>query len=95
MYSDPDFSLRQRAEVKLNETKESGADCITLFCPACAERLERAEMALKNEGKDYNIPVINYLELLALCLGASPADIGTHLHRISLDPILERIMKAQ
>ena len=95
MYSDPDFSLHQRAEVKLNEIKESGADCITLFCPACAERLERSEMTLRNEGKDFNIPVINYLELLALSLGASPTDIGTHLHRISLDPILQRIMKAQ
>lgn len=93
MYADPDFALHQRAEVKLEEIKESKAECIVLFCPACAERIERAEVALKNEGKDFQIPVVNYLELLALCLGASSADIGTHLHRVPFDPILERIMK--
>jgi heterodisulfide reductase subunit B len=93
MYADPDFSLRQRSEVKLREIKQAGAECITLFCPACAERIERAQVTLRSEGEDFNIPVVNYLELLALCLGASPSEIGVHLHRIPLDPILGRIMK--
>ena len=91
MYADPDFALRQRAEVKLEEIKESKVECIVLFCPACAERIERAEIALTNEGGDFQIPVVNYMELLALCLGASSAEIGTHLHRVPLDSVLERI----
>jgi heterodisulfide reductase subunit B len=94
MYADPDFSLHQRTEVKLKEIKESQAECIILFCPACAERIERAEVTLRKEGRDFEIPVVNYLELLALCLGASSTDIGAHLHRVSIDPIVERIMKA-
>jgi len=94
MYANPGFSLQQRAKVKLEDIRESKADCVTLFCPACAERLERAQMTLRNSGCNFDIPVANYLELLALCLGASPSDIGTHLHRISLDPIVERILKA-
>ncbi len=93
MYANPDFSLHQRAKVKLEEIKESKADCVTLFCPACAERLERAQMTLRNDGYNFDIPVVNYLELLALCLGASSSEIGTHLHRISLDPIVGRILK--
>jgi len=93
MYSDPDFALHQRAEVKLEDIKEVGADCIALFCPACAERIERAEMALTSEGKEFNIPVLNYLELLAICLGAGPEEIGSHLHRIPVDQIIGRILK--
>ncbi|MGQ9542615.1 MAG: heterodisulfide reductase-related iron-sulfur binding cluster [Candidatus Bathyarchaeia archaeon] len=94
MYSDPDFALHQRAKVKLEDIKVAGADCIVLFCPACAERIERAEVALAGEGIEFDIPVLNYLELLAICLGASPTDIGIHLHRVSVDPIVERILKA-
>ena len=91
MYADPTFALHQRAEVKLRDIKESEAECIVLFCPACAERIERAQITLKNEGIDFQLPVVSYLELLALCLGATSADIGTHLHRVPLDSILEKI----
>ncbi len=95
MYSDPDFALHERAKIKLRDIKNSEAECIILFCPACAERLERAQMTLKNKDEDFQIPVLNYLELLAICLGASPVDIGTHLHRVPVDSIMERIMKNQ
>ncbi|MEM3382332.1 MAG: heterodisulfide reductase-related iron-sulfur binding cluster [Candidatus Bathyarchaeia archaeon] len=95
MYSDPEFALHQRAEVKLKEIKEIGTDCIVLFCPACAERIERAEMALTSEGKEFNIPVLNYLELLAICLGAGPDEIGAHLHRIQIDQTLDRILRVE
>jgi heterodisulfide reductase subunit B len=93
VYADPDFSLHERSEVKLKDVRREGAECITLFCPACAERIERAQVTLRSEGEDFNIPVVNYLELLALCLGASPSEIGVHLHRVPVDPILERIRK--
>jgi heterodisulfide reductase subunit B len=95
MYSDPDFALHHRAEVKLKEIKEVGADCIVLFCPACAERIERAEMALTSEGKEFNIPVLNYLELLAICLGAEPDEIGASLHRIQVDQTIDRILRKE
>ena len=91
MYANPDFALHERAEIKLKEIQDSKADCIVLFCPACAERLERAEVTLRKEGKDFQIPVVNYLELLAISFGASPSDIGTHLHRVSLESLLYRI----
>ncbi|MBS7629821.1 hypothetical protein KEJ23_07675, partial [Candidatus Bathyarchaeota archaeon] len=95
MYSNPDFALHQRAEVKLEDIREAGADCIVLFCPACAERFERAEMALTTEDNEFNISVLNYLELLALCLGALPEEIGTHLHRVPVDQVVGRILKAK
>ena len=88
-YADPNFSTQQRARVKLEGLSEKKPDCIALVCPACYDMIEKAEfMFLEPE---QFIPVLNLTELVALCLGFSPEDIGLDIHRISAYPVVEKL----
>jgi heterodisulfide reductase subunit B len=91
MYADPDYALQKRAKVKLIDIKVSRADCIVVVCPACFDRIERAQKTLETEGQEYNIPVFHYVELLALAQGVDPDKFGVSFHRVPPDDFLQKI----
>jgi len=69
---------------KLEAIKRAGADCISVFCPLCYTQYDVGQsLEQKKTGKEYNIPVLYYAELLALALGYPQEKIGMAEHTIS------------
>ncbi len=65
----------------LNNAREHGADCIVTACPLCALNLDmRQSKVMEEYGGDYALPVYQFTELLALCMGVHPRDFGLHTH---------------
>jgi len=91
LYVDPEFSLMERTKRKLESIQSVNVDCIVTFCPACYDRLEKGQLDLRSRNINFNIPILNYFELLALALGIDPDDFGMYLHRIPADNVVEKI----
>ncbi len=89
MYFDESRAIHERAKLKLEDARQSGADLIVTFCPACFNMLEKAQLALAREGLRFDIPIANYVELLAVAMGFEPDDFGAYMHRIPLDEVWE------
>ena len=89
MYADLDFSIHQRAKMKLDDMKNAGADLIVTLCPACLNNLEAAQLTLRRAGVTYNLPCVSLMELIAFAMGFSPKELGFQFHRIRLTEILK------
>ena len=90
MYFDESRAVHERAKLKLEDAKQSEADVIVTFCPACFNMLEKAQLTLAREGTRFNMPIANYVELLAVAMGFEPDDFGAYMHRIPLDEVFEK-----
>jgi heterodisulfide reductase subunit B len=75
----------------LASAKEKGADCIVTTCPFCIMQLEIGQIKLRDEGKDYGLPVLHYVDLLGLSMGMDPKRLGFELRRVSAAPVLEKL----
>jgi heterodisulfide reductase subunit B len=63
----------------------SGAACIAVACPMCQTSLDLRQQDIeKATGKRYNMPVLYITQLLGLCLGISPKELG--LDRLMVSP---------
>lgn len=89
MYADLDFSIHQRAKMKLDDVKSEEADCIAMLCPACLNHLETAQLTLRRAGIIYNLPCMNLMELIAFAMGFSSKELGFHYHRIKIEETLK------
>lgn len=59
----------------------NGADVIVTACPLCNMNLDMREAEInKKYGREYNIPVLQFTELIAIAMGASAAECGIHQH---------------
>lgn len=70
--------------------KETKAEFIVTSCITCLMYLDNIQMKLnKKAGQEiYNLPVFDYNQLLALCLGAEPSKVAT-ISGISRDKIID------
>ncbi len=76
----------------LDDVKSSGADAIVATCPFCIMQLEVGQLKLReSEKKEYEIPVIHYIDVLGLAMGLKPDELGLDLRRISVSPLLEKL----
>jgi heterodisulfide reductase subunit B2 len=65
--------------------KAAGADCITVACPMCQTSLDLRQKDIeKAAGKKYGLPILYLTQLLGLCLGISPKELG--LDRLMVKP---------
>jgi heterodisulfide reductase subunit B2 len=61
----------------LDMAVQSGADCIAVSCPMCQINLDvRQQDINKQSGRNYHMPVIYITQLLGLCLGLGPGELG-------------------
>ncbi len=63
--------------MKLRELSALKVDCLVLACPSCTMQYEIQQANFARAGEIYNVPVMNYTELLGLALGLRAGGIGT------------------
>ncbi len=87
--SDKDLSL-QMIDNKFKSIEESGANCVTLVCPACYQQFDfnQRELNKKNE-TNYNFPIFYLSELVALAFGFKSEELGFKFHRVRPTTLLE------
>jgi len=61
----------------LEMAQTSGAQCIAVGCPMCQINLDMRQLdILKQLGKSYEMPIVYITQLIGLCLGLSPEELG-------------------
>jgi len=87
--SDKDISLKM-IDNKLKSIQESGANCVTLVCPACFQQFDFNQRELsKDKEVGYDFPVFYLSELIALAFGFKPEELGLNFHRVRASKLLE------
>lgn len=65
----------------LRNAKEHGAEAIVTACPMCQLNVDMRQKEINRAfGTDYDIPVYYFTELVSMCLGASPQEVGIDKH---------------
>ncbi len=78
------------ARLKLLELSQLDADAMVVICPACFQQFETQQLVIQKNHEGVHIPVLYYSELAGLALGYSPEEMGLDMHRVSVEPLLER-----
>jgi heterodisulfide reductase subunit B len=92
MKSTPEQAIefaKSKLDAILDETK---ADFIAVSCGTCLMHLERVQNTLNEQigEKRYRIPVFDYNQLLALCLGFDPKQVAS-ICNVPRDAVLDRL----
>jgi heterodisulfide reductase subunit B len=78
---DAPVAARPLIERIFKNAKASGAKAIITACPLCNLNLDmRVGEINKNRGTAFDIPVYQFTQLLAVCMGASANEAGLHKH---------------
>jgi heterodisulfide reductase subunit B len=65
------------AKAKLDAIKnETKADLIVVSCITCLMHLDNVQKQLSGENGSYNIPVFDYNQILALCMGCDKKEVA-------------------
>ena len=69
-----------------------GADCIAVSCPMCQVNLDLRQQDINRQtGKNYQIPNVYITQLLGLCLGIGPDELGFNQLMVPASSVLEKI----
>jgi heterodisulfide reductase subunit B len=80
------------AKQKLDSIKAAGADSIVTVCPFCFLELDMGQVEIKRHSKDeYNLPVVNYAELLRMAMGMKLEEWEIRAHRIPITNIMRKM----
>jgi heterodisulfide reductase subunit B2 len=79
-----EITVERSGEI-IEMAKDAGADCIAVACPMCQTSLDLRQKDIeKAAGKKYGLPVLYVTQLLGLCLGIPPKELG--LDRLMVAP---------
>jgi len=81
------------AASKLKTISEMGFDLIVTSCPYCFEMLDsKQEVAKSISGEEFeSIPVMYLTQLIGLCMGFKPEELGLYLNMSPVDEVLEKL----
>ena len=72
--------------------KAAGAKCIAVSCPMCQINLDMRQQDIeKQTGTRHDMPVLYITQLLGLCLGISPDELGLNKLMVSPASVIEKI----
>jgi len=75
----------------LSMAQASGADCIAVSCPMCQVNLDLRQQDIKKQnGKDYQIPIVYITQLLGLGLGIGFGKLGFNKLMVPATGVLEK-----
>ena len=70
----------------------SGADCITVACPMCQSNLDLRQKDMeKATGRRFNMPILYITQLIGLCLGISPKELGVDRLMVTPPAVLKAV----
>ena len=82
-------------EYKLDRMMKAGVDCIIDACPFCHLQYDAGQIELKKAGKNFDIPVLHFSQLLGLAFGFTPEDVGLDLNEIINLGFFDKIARIQ
>jgi heterodisulfide reductase subunit B len=72
--------------------KAAGAECMAVSCPMCQINLDMRQQDIeKQTGTRYDMPVLYVTQLLGLCLGISPDELGLKRLMVSPSPVVQAV----
>ena len=70
----------------------AGADCIAVSCPMCQVNLDLRQQDInKQTGKNYHLPIVYITQLVGLCLGLGPEELGFEKLMVPASTVLEKV----
>ena len=70
--------------------QEAGAECIITACPMCHANLDLQQQEISNRlGREFQIPIFYFTELMAIALGVPKAESCLKKHFIDAIPLLQ------
>jgi heterodisulfide reductase subunit B len=78
------------ARRKLQDLQDNEVDALVVVCPSCFQQFDLNQAALQRAKEDINVPVLYLSELIALGMGHTPEEIGLDMHRVSVQPFLDK-----
>ncbi|MBE8539502.1 heterodisulfide reductase-related iron-sulfur binding cluster [Geoglobus acetivorans] len=79
---------------KMDGIAEAEVDAIAVICPLCMNQFDNGQKELRElGGEDYGIPVIHYVQLLAIAMGMDVEDTGLERHAIVSHSFIEKLVK--
>ena len=80
------------SDAVLAMARAAGADCVAVACPMCQINLDLRQADIAKEfGRRHDMPVIYITQLLGLCLGIAPDELGLKKLMVSPADIVQRI----
>lgn len=73
-------AARPLVERILRNAQANGAQAIVTACPLCNLNLDMREGECRDGNKNYDIPIYQFTQLLAVCMGAGAKQVGIHKH---------------
>ncbi len=84
--------------VKLSDSivgmaQAAGAECVVVACPMCQVNLDLRQLDMQKQyGRSYDMPILYITQLLGLCLGIAPEQLGLNKLMISPERVVNRIV---
>ncbi len=75
---------------KLYDLQNHGVDALITVCPSCFQQFDLNQAALQRANEPINVPVLYLSELIALAYGHAPEELGLDMHRVSVQPFLDK-----
>jgi heterodisulfide reductase subunit B len=80
------------SESILDMAVQAGADCIAVSCPMCQVNLDLRQQDInKQTGKNYQLPIVYITQLIGLCLGVGPDELGFKKLMVPAARVLEKV----
>lgn len=88
--AEPGIVIELGGEV-LESARQAGAEAIVVACPMCQANLDLRQKEIgESRGREYNLPIIYFTQLMGLAFGIAPAKLGFRLLLTSPASILRK-----